>query len=85
MNTFEVIYRDEDESDEPLNLPFESEHSIISLDGYDDNFRHELEYCIGDELTCWMIQKEATHNTKQQKRIFDGICKEFFEIYTKTF
>ena len=80
MNTFEVIYRDEE-----VDLPFEPEHSIISLDGYDDDFRAELEYCIEDELTFWMIRKGGKPNDKQQKRIFDGICKEFFSIYTKTF
>lgn len=79
MNTFEVIYRDEEEVEEFLELPFVPEET--SLSDCDEDFQIELSQDIEEELTDWIILKGSAPTEKQQRKFLNKICKEYAEVF----
>ena len=78
MNTFEVIYRDE-EPEELIELPFAPEED--SLADMDKDFRMDLSQDIEEYLTEWIISKGAAPNEKQQQKFLNMICKEYANVF----
>lgn len=74
MNSFEVIYRDEEEMEEFVELPFVPEED--SLADFDEDFRMELSQDIEEYLTDWIISKGVVPNEKQQQKFLNMICRE---------
>lgn len=80
MNTFEVIYRDdEQEMEELVELPFVPEED--SLADLDEDFRMDLSQDIEEYLTEWIITKGSVPTDKQQQKFLNMICKEYANVF----
>lgn len=80
MNTFEVIVRDEEESEEEvLELPFLSDE--LFLRDCDEDLRVELEEYIEEELADWMAYKGEIPDAKRQQQLYTKCIREFSEPY----
>lgn len=79
MNSFEVIYRDEEELEELIELPFVPEED--SLADLDEDYRIDLSQDIEEYLTEWIITKGAAPTEKQQQKFLNMICKQHAHIF----
>lgn len=79
MNSFEVIYRDEEQVEELIELPFVPEED--SLADLEEDYRMDLSQDIEEYLTDWIISKGVVPNEKQQQKFLNMICKEHAHVF----
>lgn len=79
ISRIEVVYRDEEEIEETIELPFAAEEKL-SLEDYDEDFVQELTYYMEDELSLWILNKEFVPRGKKREKILNQICRDFFGV-----